>query len=170
MISSQTTACYQLGVYRRVKRHSFTVSLSTPHTHTLLPTSKSTRGKHGSTVAWKEKHMGLVWNPQTLYLDWMLSRGSGSSDRHALWGRLTCLWANLIQQLHHAFSLHEGPVFDGRAPSDLTVLLLDLWRATLSDERAEFTAEPRTDWRVTPTALVDYIKGQYQLTDCITVE
>lgn len=56
-------------------------------------------------------------------------------------GALTCLWAHLIQQLHHAFALHGRPVFDGRPPSDLAVLLLDLWSATLRDERAEFTAE-----------------------------
>lgn len=54
--------------------------------------------------------------------------------------RLTRLRAHLVQQLHHALPLHGGPVLDGRAPSDLAVLLLDLWRAALGDERPERTA------------------------------
>lgn len=70
-------------------------------------------------------------------------RRSESSDGQddPLEHRLTCLRTHLVQQLHHALPLHGGPVFDGRAPSDLTVLLLDLWRAALSDERAELAAE-----------------------------
>lgn len=80
--------------------------------------------------------------------------------------RLTCLWTHLIQQLHHAFSLHGGPVFDWRAPSDLTVLLLDLWRATLGDEWAELAAGTRTDRGVTPTMRIDYNRGYYKLRLC----
>lgn len=34
-------------------------------------------------------------------------------------------------------------MFDGRAPSDLAVLLLDLWGATLGDERPQFAEERR---------------------------
>ena len=62
-------------------------------------------------------------------------------SRLAVHAVLTCLRTHLVQQLHHALSLHGGPVFDGRAPSDLAVLLLDLRRAALRDERAEPTAE-----------------------------
>lgn len=58
--------------------------------------------------------------------------------------RLTRLWAHVVQQLHHAFPLHGRPVFDGGAPSDLAVLLLDLWRAALGDEGAELAARPTT--------------------------
>lgn len=58
---------------------------------------------------------------------------------------LTCLRTHLVQQLHHALSLHGGPVLDGRAPANLAVLLLDLRRAALSNERAELTAEPRRE-------------------------
>lgn len=35
-------------------------------------------------------------------------------------------------------------MFDGGAPSDLAVLLLDLWRAAFGDEGAEFAAESTT--------------------------
>lgn len=69
--------------------------------------------------------------------------------------RLTRLGADLVQQLHHAFPLHGGPVLDGGAPSDLAVLLLDLWRAAFGDEGPQFAAESTTHtakrWRVTFT-------------------
>lgn len=38
VVSFQTAACYQWGECRRVKRHSFTVSLSTLYTHTYRHT------------------------------------------------------------------------------------------------------------------------------------
>lgn len=68
---------------------------------------------------------------------------TNSQNDAALSGTLTCLRTHLIQQLHHALPLHGGPVFDRRAPSDLTVLLLDLWRAALGDERTELAGEDR---------------------------
>ncbi len=74
---------------------------------------------------------------------------------------LTCLGTHLVQQLHHALPLHRGPVFDGRAPSDLTVLLLDLWCATLGDKGAKFTAEEMTDQRGRLTTAIHYDTGHY---------
>lgn len=54
---------------------------------------------------------------------------------------LTCFGAHVVQQLHHPFALHGGPVFDGRPSSDLAVLLLDLGGATLGDERPQFAVK-----------------------------
>lgn len=75
--------------------------------------------------------------------------------------RLTRLGADLVQQLHHAFSLHGGPALDGGAPSDLAVLLLDLWRAAFGDEGPEFAAESTTHtakrWRVTLTFALGHV-------------
>lgn len=56
---------------------------------------------------------------------------------------LTCVGAHVVQQLHHALALHGRPVFDGRSSADLAVLLLDLRRAPLGDERAELAAGQR---------------------------
>ena len=52
MVSFQTAACYQWGECRRLRRHSFTVSLSTldTHTHTHTAAHESTRRQHSSTV------------------------------------------------------------------------------------------------------------------------
>ena len=56
---------------------------------------------------------------------------------------LTCLWAHLIQQFDHALPLHGGPGLDGRAASDLAVLLLDLRRAALCYEWPQCAVEGR---------------------------
>lgn len=115
-----------------MRRHSLTVSLSTLHTHFLSQASPAEGGKRPC----------LKHSESTVELNFKRGKqnclsGFPSGDG----GPLTCLWAHLIQQLHHAFALHGRPVFDGRPPSDLAVLLLDLWGATLRDERAEFAAE-----------------------------
>lgn len=56
----------------------------------------------------------------------------------------TGLGAHLVQQLHHPFALHGGPVLDGRPSSDLAVLLLDLGGAPLGDERPQFAAQSQS--------------------------
>lgn len=58
-------------------------------------------------------------------------------------GPLTCVWTGLVQQLHHALPLHGGPASDGGAAPDAAVLLLDLGRTALGDERTQLTAESR---------------------------
>ena len=54
---------------------------------------------------------------------------------------LTCVRGHLVQEAHHALPLHGGPVFDGGASSDPTVLLLDLWRPAPRDQWPQLTVE-----------------------------
>lgn len=53
--------------------------------------------------------------------------------------RGTCVWGQLIQQLHHAFSLLGGPHLDGRPASNPAVLLLNFGGSAFGDDWCQLT-------------------------------
>lgn len=149
---------YLWGVSRVFDSHSFTQSLSLlhTHTHTTGQCRKDTMKPRFKTwMAFRPFH-GQKYhysNLECLQLPLQIKYRSGHCTdvlfliiwRSELWrvstGRPTCVWAHLVQQLHHALPLHGRPAFDRGASPDLTVLLLDFWRPPFGNERPKFTVE-----------------------------